>query len=316
MLDWPVSRRILLSGGVRAEYNRQALDSWDVSANPVAVANPIFSPLPSVNATFYLPKNQQLRAGAGLTLNRPEFREFAPFPYYDYYLNLNVYGNPKLKTPTVFNADLRWEWYPAPGEMITAGVFAKRFFNPIEWYFIPGVSANDFTFDNADGATNVGVEIDARKSFKWTEKHSLTVVANATYTYGRVNLGQRAVAQNPDRIMQGLSPFLANAGLIYEHSGIGLEAGVFYNVFGKRLFIVGSYDNPDAYEMPRHETDLVLTQKISKRWNLRFSVQDVFNQAFWVVKDQNSNGKYDGPDDDFIKFRQGRHYGISANFTL
>ncbi len=316
MLDWPVSRRLLVSGGIRAEFNRQALNSWDVNSHPIAVANPIFSPLPSVNATLYLPKNQQLRAGMGLTLNRPEFREFAPFPYYDYYLNLNIYGNPNLKTPSVFNADLRWEWYPAPGELITAGVFAKQFFNPIEWYFIPGVSGNDFTFDNAAGATNFGGEIDARKSFKPAKNHVLTLVANATYTYGRVNLGSRAVAQNPDRIMQGLSPFLVNAGLIYEHQSIGLEAGVFYNVFGKRLFIVGSYDNPDAYEMPRHETDLVVTQKIFKRWNVRFSVQDIFNQAFWVVKDQNLNGKYDDRDDDFIKFRQGRYYGLSLNFTL
>ncbi|MDW8332766.1 MAG: TonB-dependent receptor [Bacteroidia bacterium] len=316
MADWPLSRRITISGGVRVEYNRQALDSWDVNANPVAVANPIFSPLPSVNAVWYLRKNHQIRAGAGLTVNRPEFREFAPFPYYDYYLNLNVYGNPKLKTPTIVNGDLRWEWYPAPGEMITAGVFAKRFFNPVEWYFIPGVSGNDFTFDNAAAAANFGVEVDVRKSFDMSPRHTLTIVTNATYTYGRVELGERAVAQNPDRIMQGLSPFLANAGLIYEHKKLGFEAGIFYNVFAKRLFIVGSYDNPDAYEMPRHEIDAVLTQKIAKRWNIRLSVQDLFNQAFWVIKDQNSNSRYDDPDDDFIKYRQGRYYGISIHYTL
>jgi hypothetical protein len=316
MVDWPLSRRLTISGGVRLEYNRQALDSRDINSNPVAVANPILSPMPSLNIVWFLPKNQQLRAGAGMTVNRPEFREFAPFPYYDYYLNLNIYGNPELKTPFVINGDVRWEWYPLPGELITAGVFAKRFFSPIEWYFIPGVSGNDFTFDNAVGATNLGVEVDARKTFRLTEKHSIILVANATYTYGRVSLGERAVAQNPDRIMQGLSPYLVNGALIYEHTAWGLEAGVFYNVFGKRLFIVGSYDNPDTYEMPRHETDLVLTQKIAEHWSVRFSVQDIFNQAFWVIKDQNSNGKYDDFDDDFIKFRQGRYYGISINFTL
>src|SRR3712207_8403318 len=41
-------------------------------------------------------------------------------------------GNPDLERTRIQNADLRWEWYPDAGEVVSVGVFAKRFDKPIE----------------------------------------------------------------------------------------------------------------------------------------------------------------------------------------
>ena len=68
----------------------------------------------------------------GQTLNRPEFREIAPFSFYDFVNNRNITGNPNLKNAQVQNADFRYEFYPTPAEVLSIAAFYKKFTNPIE----------------------------------------------------------------------------------------------------------------------------------------------------------------------------------------
>src|SRR5690606_17910691 len=49
------------------------------------------------------------------------------------------------------------------------------------------------------------------------------------------------------RNLQGQSPFLINTGLSYNNRELGLETGVFYNVQGKTLEVVGFGQNQDVY---------------------------------------------------------------------
>ena len=53
---------------------------------------------PSANLSINLSKKNTLRAAYGLSVNRPEFRELAPFYFVDFDLNAGVYGNPSIKT--------------------------------------------------------------------------------------------------------------------------------------------------------------------------------------------------------------------------
>src|SRR5690606_4207969 len=52
------------------------------------------------------------------------------------------------------------------------------------------------------------------------------------------------------RELQGQSPFLINAGLNYNNRGAGIETGLFYNVQGKTLEVVGFGLNSDVYTQP------------------------------------------------------------------
>ncbi|MBK6527381.1 MAG: hypothetical protein IPG07_18590 [Crocinitomicaceae bacterium] len=105
--------------GVRTEYNIQELNSRTLSNAPINVYNPILSVLPSVNLTYTIKdtlyKTMLLRFAYGTTVNRPEFRELAPFGFYDFNFNLVNKGSDSLKTPTIHNFDLRWEMYPGFG---------------------------------------------------------------------------------------------------------------------------------------------------------------------------------------------------------
>lgn len=105
--SFPVFNWLTLQGGLRSEFNRQQLSSRDYNDRPVEVDNPLLFWLPSGNATVNLTEKALIRGAAGITVNRPEFRELAPFAYYDFAFNNVLYGNPNLKTPIIQNMDIR-----------------------------------------------------------------------------------------------------------------------------------------------------------------------------------------------------------------
>jgi TonB-dependent receptor len=244
--------------------------------------------LPSVNLTWRLSGEQQLRAAYGRSVNRPELRELAPTTYYDFDLFSNISGNPGLKTALIDNFDLRYEFYPAPGETVSIGAFYKRFKNPIELNFM-GDAGGDLTYyhENATEATNWGLELDIRKNLDFLSAPNLTVVVNAAWIRSEVHLdnANRLVAEL-DRPMQGQSPYIVNAGLYYESEKHGLNLSLLYNIIGKRIIGVGkALDNtdpntsvPNSYEMPRNSLDFNISKRLGRRVELRLSVKDVLSE--------------------------------------
>jgi hypothetical protein len=98
--------------------------------------------------------------------------------------------------------------------------------------------------------------------------------------------------------MAGQSPYILNAGIFYsDEEKSRLMINLLYNVIGKRIQIVGIpqqnswEDIPDVYEMPRHLVDFVISKKIGKYAELKFSVKDLLNQS--IVYKQNINTEVD-----------------------
>ncbi len=98
-LKIPVSSKISLYTGLRAEKNLQTLSSYKQGTTiPVNVKQDTLNLFPSANLAINLSKKNTLRAAYGLSVNRPEFRELAPFYFVDFDLNAGVYGNPSIQT--------------------------------------------------------------------------------------------------------------------------------------------------------------------------------------------------------------------------
>ena len=58
-------------------------------------------------------------------------------------------GNTELKNCYVDNLDLRYEWYPSRGELISLAVFYKHFDSPIEWtYTVAGGTDLIYSYKN------------------------------------------------------------------------------------------------------------------------------------------------------------------------
>ena len=66
------------------EQNSQVLTSADITGTPIVATLDSLIFLPSINVSYTLSKKTTLRGAYGKTVNRPEFRELAPFSFYDF----------------------------------------------------------------------------------------------------------------------------------------------------------------------------------------------------------------------------------------
>lgn len=325
MFTLPLSQKIKLVSGLRVENNRQSMHSFSLSNQPIDVIYPVTSWLPSANMTYNFNTKMLVRAAYGKTLNRPEFRELAPFGFYDFSFNLVKKGNEFLQTAYIHNADVRWEYYPSAGESISFGMFYKYFINPIESKFIDGGGSGGiktFSYENAESAVSQGLETEIRKSLEGFTGNpfidDLSILFNAAIIKSNVTLGKAGEGQQvADRSMQGQSPFIVNAGLYYRNEKHDLMVNLLYNIVGQRIFIIGYHSYPDIYEMPRNQIDLTVSKSIGNRLEFKFGVRDMLNQPIVLMQDANQDGTFDMEKDQVIqKFQPGSRFSLGISFKL
>ncbi len=268
-----------INGGLRAEYNRLMLQGFYNASSPVKVDNPAMNLFPSVNTSYQLDEKNLLRLAWSRSVNRPEFREIAPLTYYDFTERNSIVGNPDLLQATIQNVDLRFEHYPSPGETLTLAAFYKHFNNPIEMVSIGAGSL--FSFNNAKGATNVGVEVELKKSLAFIGLNNFSLNLNAALISSMVEFED--LESERSRPLQGQSPYVLNAGIYYQHDDSGISSTLMYNVVGKRILVAaqlnqGVVEVPDIYEMPRHVIDFTLNKKLGKQLELKFGIKDLLAQ--------------------------------------
>lgn len=282
----PIGEKFITNIGVRAEWNRQELQSkLRGSGALVNVDNPILSVLPSINTTYNFNEKHLLKLAYGLSLNRPEFRELAPFSYYDFELNIAKTGNPDLKTSIIHNADIRYEYYPSKTEFVSIGVFYKYFVNPIEAMGRASGSGTSFYFTNPESAYSTGLEIEIKKNIPRILKEKLQIYANAALILSQVN-ASNLQGQLSKRPLQGQSPYLINAGLYY--NGKVFYCNVLYNIFGKRIYVVGdNLGNETIYELPRHSLDFSIGKTFFQKIDCKISITDILN-ANYLYKTENN----------------------------
>ncbi len=316
----PVGDKFRLSTGMRVEHNVQQIDVFDATGKMKRVTNsPLTVPMPFFNLSYNVSDEMLLRIAYSKTVNRPVFRELAPFNYYDFDRNADVFGNQNLKTARIDNVDLRWELYPSKSENIAFGVFYKNFKDPIEQYLSPGSNLR-YGFINADKATSYGVEAELRKSLENTTSNflnKLSFVFNGALIKSTIQLPTSLDNLDRNRAMQGQSPYVANASLYYSDLTRGLQVSVQYNVFGKRIFAVGDKDsNPNQYEMPRNQIDLTISKQVSKRLEMKFGIQDLLNQKYRLIQDSNRDKKITGVDEVIQSYRWGQYATLGASWRF
>lgn len=278
--------RLDVYAGVRYEYNRMELISHtrDHERSPHSTFYTDNDLFPSVNMKYRLDNKDkhQLRLSYGRTINRPEFREVSPSVYYDFDLSSNVQGNYQLKSCYVDNFDLRYEFYPSKSEQVSLAVFYKKFDRPIEWtYTVNGGTDLTYSYTNARGADNYGVELDVKKNLAFLGLKNFSWNFNGSLIKSKVRFPSGS--KDKDRPMQGQSPYLVNTGIFYSNDKKGWDVAVLYNRIGKRIVGVGrnlgSQENqvriPDSYEMPRNTIDISATKKLGRHWELKASVRDL-----------------------------------------
>jgi outer membrane receptor protein involved in Fe transport len=253
MVDLPITSKFQAILGARVEnYNLgltsrgnelKNLDQTDVS--------------PSVNLIYSLRDDVKLRASASRTLDRPEFRELAPFQFTEATSLRQLFGNPDLTVATIVSGDLRADWFPRPGEVISIGGFYKDIQDPIEQVFIAAASSA-FSFQNAESAQVLGVELDVQLGLDRIASALEGFSFQGNYSWidseVQVRAGGIFIPTELERPLEGQAPYVLNVGLNYASFG-GFEAGVFFNRFGTRINAAGGSGIPDIEEQSRNVLD-------------------------------------------------------------
>jgi TonB-dependent receptor len=332
MGDWtPIEKKLTVNAGLRVEYDHQKVSGAtgsDGTITAVKADHPKTSFLPSFNINYKPDTAYAIRIGYGRTVNRPDFRELAPYNDFDFQNNQTILGNPDLTSATIDNYDFRAEFYPQSAqqnEVFNAGVFYKSLENPIEQLRVSKSGYNDvsnftnITYGNAISAKVYGIEAELKKSLSFvplTLFRDLSVIANgalikSTTQQRDYSGGNYAIAGSniKGRPLQGQSPYVLNAGLYYENAGSGTKISLIYNVSGARIYAKSSGNpnsvkkesdstafkaiRPDLLQLPQKLLDISITQRVVKSLQVKFSVQNILNQAFTIVEDHNYNQKYD-----------------------
>jgi TonB-dependent receptor len=294
---------------------------------PIEVDNRDHYILPSINVSWNVSSNMIVRTAFARSINRPEFREMAPFAYFNNITQILEHGNPDLKTATFSNYDLRWEWYPESNkqnEMLNAGFFYKKGKNLIEAFTLNdqnSQSGNQLMFKNSQEADFYGVELEIRKNLEFIPSRFLrrfSVILNGSYIKtdvlakgDSVNLSMgNSNRKDRRRPLQGQSAWLANVILNYDNVRWGSRISLSYNYSSDRISVVGNNDLggdgipipggggdnesgfPDIMEKGRGILDFSILQRINKWLQIKASVQDLLNQPVLFYEDRNRNYKY------------------------
>jgi TonB-dependent receptor len=305
-----------VTAGVRLEHNVQNLNAKD-DFEDKSVEKATTFVLPSLNVAYALNEKNLLRFAYSRTLNRPEFREIAPFLFYDFIYDRGIEGRP-LEVATIDNIDLRYEIYPRKGETMSFGLFYKSFKNPIELVAQITTEQPQFFYKNADKAQNAGVEIEFRKSFSelfsspFLQRFSTNI--NAAYIVSEVNLGN-VTSQQADRALQGQSPYIINVTLGYEDKDKGLSANLIYNRFGDRIDTVGDNLFPTIYELSRDNIDFTISKDI-KNITVKLGIQDLLNSPYRLFEDSNRDEKINSRDNVVSNFKRGTMFNLDLTYNF
>ena len=331
MVELPVLPRLRAIGGVRYERTDLSIDVVDrVTGLAVAPEDSTLSGrigetdwLPSLNLVYNVARDMNLRAAATRTLARPTFREIAPFCSFNFATDGPLCGNPALDRTLITNLDLRWEWFNRPGSLVALSGYYKHLDRPIELAIIDNENGLQ-EYQNVDRATIVGAEVEVRQGLDAVTAlpvvRDLSLGGNLTLTRSEITISEDELAErrlvDPDaagtRALQGQSPYLVNLDLSYDTETT--SAGLFFNVFGRRLARVGI---PDVYERPSPQLDFVASRQVLGQFKVKLAVKNVFGEGVEQVYDfpASTLGAIGGDTPVYQAYSRGTSFSLGLSFS-
>ena len=335
MLDLRLAENLRLTGGARFELTdiQAAVDTSGVFLDPNittpdkdgkkvnlvftepnSIYKTDYTPYYSANLTYTFNKKMNFRLGYSNTLARPELRELTNVFDFDPFQFALVVGNPKLRNQTTTSYDFRWEWFPASGEVLSASVFYKEINNQLTKVYkqnsqgldarFPEFPAIEFQNDPNKGRV-YGIELEVVKNLGllWSSLKRFNLGSNLLLAQSEIKkTKERMIAsQSIDRRAPSNSPlfeqapYSINIYLNYNHPLNGTDITATFNMVGERLIQVNLDGTPDLYTRPNPVLDIVFSQQLVKRLQLKGYVKNNLDQQLEeVYANPNNGGKYYG----------------------
>lgn len=293
-----ISKKFKSTIGLRAEkydlYYTGEDSGGTINLNNERVINKLDF-FPSANLVYSPSESTKFRTSYSKTTARPSFKEASVAQIYDPLSAFTFIGNLDIKPSYIDNIDVRFEKYGETSDFFAISGFYKFFKDPIELATFPG-APNNFQPRNLGDGKVYGIELEYRKTlefihpnFKFRFNGSLI---ESEQQIGVVELDFRETYKrtgeeiSSTRTLQGQSPYLINSGLEYRDNENGNQIGLFYNVQGKTLQVVGLGDTPDIFSDPFHSLNFNLRKTFGAEKNktVTFKISNLLgdtNESFF-----------------------------------
>ena len=302
--------KLNINAGVR--YQRDALDVvYNVGNIPgrTGMSNLSYDNFyPAVNLRYALNERSNLRLAASKTLTLPEFKEVAPFEYVSQTGQVTR-GNPDLQASTNYNLDLKYEFFPSGGELLSLTGFYKRFEEPINKVQDRG-SAGIFSFFNAGEQAEIyGLELETRLEVIKMENgaaYDFNFGFNASRMWHSQDLKELRNENGQllrtfrykgltETGLQGASDWIFNGSLnLVVGTKNPFMASLVANYASDKIFALGSPERQTESETFYNDAivekgfvtlDAVLSKDLGEHWGIKFTGKNLLNPTVKRVQD-------------------------------
>ena len=254
----------------------------------------------AINLKYELSDQMNLRLAASKTITLPEFKEIAPFEYVSQTGQVTR-GNPNLQASNNYNLDVKWEFFPSNGELISLTGFYKQINDPINKVQDRG-SAGVYSFFNAGQQAEVyGIEVETRLDLFTIEQGALVdlnIGLNTSRIWHSQDLKEEYSSNGTfirtfryngltETGLQGASDWIFNGS-------INVVAGVEYpfmaslvaNYASDKIYALGApeiqtqsdiFYNDAIVEEGFITLDAVLSQDLGDHWGIKLTGKNLLN---------------------------------------
>jgi len=304
-LLYPVNEKLTVQVGVRNEQVKQTIE-WDT--NITSTVTDLTTPpslidknyiLPSANLKYSFNDKNAIRFAASKTYTMPQFKEMANFLYSD--VNFNERGNPYLKPSTVYNVDVKYDYYLSKKEIISIGAFYKNIKDPI-LKMIMNTPGLDYSYVNTEKAYVAGAEIEVRKTLYSiageTRNSDFSFGLNASYLYSEETQGDvttglvSASFTHSKGKMQGASPLLVNSDVSFSSSteNTSFLSTLVFNYFYDKVYSVGTTGRENLIEKSVPTLDFINRFELKKnKMAISLGARNILNPKYRLTQQATSN---------------------------
>jgi TonB-dependent receptor len=275
-------------GGVRMEHNtwkamRRQISARTIRAEEVHDKNDYTQWLPGIHLRHELRKNLILRESYNRSYARPTISRLTLGRSED--INGNIAeGNPLLKPSTSDNADIQLEKYTQNGGLYSAGFFYKKmkgfYYNTDRRFNVVDPLTGDPIIDpagtrryrkweNADGATNYGLELIVQQKLFFLPQilRGFTANVSATFSESDAKYPSRSDEKLPTI---GFSDYMFNASLDYARGPF--RANVRYTYRSDYLTGVGDTRYTNDQFAAREQVDAEASYRFTRKFRINANV--------------------------------------------
>lgn len=326
--EWNFPPKFLLLTGIKGERVNQEITTRanQITGKGTNQKTFLFDELqilPSVSLKYAVNQKQNIRLAASKTYTLPQFQEM-PFMSFSG-ISDETFGNPYLTISQVYNADIKWEFFPEGGLFSLAG-FYKRIIDPINKTTLAGYQSSYFVANTGDWAYVYGVELEAKKDLYKANGNRLFVEGNLSLMASKMELNGEKIKKQTDNNfnanfndatseLQGAAPILANASFGYIHSWSdkrSTSAVAVYNYTSDRLYAIGQSGRGNEYDQAINTLDFILKSKFGKV-EFGFSAKNILNADYVRVL---KNTVEENADHIIKEYKKGVSVSFSANYVF